>query len=134
MKFAYDIGIVAAEQSHFDSAEIELAHSVGRRITLVIVRPDVLPAMLDAGSDEGSLGRVVVTGHERVDVAAVPGGHLIVEDLANRVGRGLGKTSSGEEENGQTAHRVDSSRGTISPSTPPITVAVWRYASTSPVT
>lgn len=81
VKFAGDYSVVPAE--HFDGkvGEVEGSHGFACGVALFISIEDRLIPMGDSFADESGLWRVLIAAHEGVDVALVPSGLLIGQDL-----------------------------------------------------
>src|SRR5262245_5126145 len=94
-----DIRTVAAERFNSKVAEGEFAHFLPLRpVALVVALERRFPAfrVLSAGEKAEALG-FPVAGHEAVEVAAVPGGDLVVENFLDGllIGRRFFCTAAG---------------------------------------
>jgi len=84
VEFSYYVGGVGAGEVNFKIGERDGAHGFAIGIGVVVAIEHRLPAVRDAvGAEEFGLLGIPVAGHEGVDVAAIPGGGLHVQDGAD---------------------------------------------------
>jgi len=84
VEFADNVGGVGAGEVDFEIGKADGAHGFAIGVGVVVTVEDGLPAVGDAaGAEKFGLLRVPVACHEGVDVAAIPGGGLHVEDGAD---------------------------------------------------
>ena len=90
---AGDDGVIGAEHADVEAGEVKVAHGGRRWVGALVAGEEHGVSMLDGLADEGGAGRVSVAMHEGGDVAAVPGGYLGGEDVADGGVGGLGVES-----------------------------------------
>ena len=109
--------ILRAEELHRKIRKSQRTHAFSRRVALMIVAQNILISVLHSFSDERGFGRVIVPGHVRVDVTAVPSLGLIVQDAPDCLLRGIRAETTGsyQEKNECPKHTSDFNAGSARP-------------------